>query len=374
MKFGLFYEVSVPRPWGPESERTVYQHCLEQVQLADELGFDCVWVVEHHFMEELSHLSAPDLFLAACAMTTKQIRIGHGIIICVPELNHPIRIAERTATLDILSGGRLEVGTGRAFSWNELAGFGANPDVTKKTWDETVRVLPKLWTEERFGYDGRFFSWPRRTILPKPYQKPHPPLWVAVSSPGTEVDAAERGMGYLSLAIGDYKTRRKQIDTYREIIEDCEEPVGSFVNNQVALGSFMFCHPDNDYGIETGLRLSATFREISGQIPNPRETYPSPSYGVRSVHPGGWRGQAPQTESGPPEGLCAGNPARIIEAVRLAQDVGADRLNFIVNMMEMVPHEDVLDSLRLFAKEVMPHFPEAEMDRRPGDAGKVEVS
>ena len=371
MKFGLFFEVSVPRPWGPESERTVYQHCLEQVQLADELGFSNVWVVEHHFMEELSHLSAPDLFLTACAVTTKQIRVGHGIVVCVPQVNHPIHIAERTATLDILSGGRLEVGTGRAFSWNELGGFGANPDETKKTWDETVRVLPKMWTEERFGYDGRFFSWPRRTILPKPYQKPHPPLWVAVSSPGTEVDAAERGMGYLSLAIGDYDTRHKQIESYREIIKDCE-PVGLFVNNQVALGSFLFCHPDNDYGIATGQRLSEIFRETSGQIPNPLETYPSPSY-ARSVHPGGFRGQSPQGESGPPEGLCAGNPARIIEAVRLAEDVGADRMNFILNMMEHVPHEEVLDSLRLFAKEVMPHFQEAEMDREPGDAGKVQV-
>ena len=146
MKFGIFYELSVPRPWTRESERTVYNNALEQVKLADELGFDQVWAVEHHFLEEYSHCSAPELFLTACAMVTKQIRVGFGIVVCVPQFNHPIKIAERTAVLDILSGGRLEVGTGRSATWTELAGFNASPDDTKKSWDEFVRCLPKMWT------------------------------------------------------------------------------------------------------------------------------------------------------------------------------------------------------------------------------------
>ena len=155
MKFGLFYELSVPRPWTRESERTVYNNALEQVKLADELGFDQVWAVEHHFLEEYSHCPAPELFLTACAMLTKDIRVGHGIIVCVPEFNHPIKIAEKTAVLDILSGGRLEVGTGRSATWTELAGFNANPDDTKKSWDEFVRCLPKMWTSEQYAYRGR---------------------------------------------------------------------------------------------------------------------------------------------------------------------------------------------------------------------------
>ena len=154
MKFGIFYELSVPRPWGPESERTVYMNALEQVRLADELGFDQVWCVEHHFLEEYSHSSAPELFLTACAMQTQRIRVGHGIVVCVPQFNHPVRIAERAAVLDILSGGRLEVGTGRSATWTELAGFQADPDETKKTWDEIVRCLPKMWTQEHFSHEG----------------------------------------------------------------------------------------------------------------------------------------------------------------------------------------------------------------------------
>ena len=153
MKFGIFYELSVPRPWDQEAERKVYMNALEQVRLADELGFDQVWAVEHHFLEEYSHCSAPELFLTACAMQTKNIHVGHGIVICVPEFNHPIRIAERAAVLDILSGGRLEFGTGRSATWTELGGFRANPDETKKSWDEFVHCIPKMWMQERFSYE-----------------------------------------------------------------------------------------------------------------------------------------------------------------------------------------------------------------------------
>src|SRR5512143_2798820 len=150
MRFGIFYELSVPRPFAPGVERTVYENALEQVRLADALGFDTVWAVEHHFLEEYSHCSAPELFLTACAMQTKQIRVGHGIVICVPQFNHPIKIAERAGVLDILSGGRLEFGTGRSATWTELGGFRANPDETKKSWDEFVHAIPKMWMNEHY--------------------------------------------------------------------------------------------------------------------------------------------------------------------------------------------------------------------------------
>ena len=230
MKFGLFYELSVPRPWTRESERTVYNNALEQVKLADELGFDQVWAVEHHFLEEYSHCPAPELFLTACAMVTKKIRVGHGIVVCVPEFNHPIKIAERTAVLDILSGGRLEVGTGRSATWTELGGFRSDPDITKKSWDEFVRCLPKMWTQETYAYQGEFWSMPERTIIPKVYQKPHPPMWVAVTSPGTELDAADRGLGSLGLTFGQFAEQERRIAEYRRRIQLCE-PVGDFVND-----------------------------------------------------------------------------------------------------------------------------------------------
>ena len=356
MKFGIFYEISVPRPWDHESERTVYERCLEQVRLADELGFDQVWAVEHHFLEEYSHCSAPELFLTACAMQTQHIRVGHGIVVCVPQFNHPVRIAERAAVLDLLSGGRLEFGTGRSATWTELGGFQASPDETKKTWDEFVRVIPRMWTQERFGYQGRSFSMPARAVLPKPYQKPHPPMWVAVTSPGTELDAAERGLGSLGLTFGGFAEQETRIAEYRRRIRSCE-PVGEIVNDQVSTVNFLFCHEDGAYGVTTGRRLSGTFQYMAAQLLAAREAYPAQSYPSLGLLP-----QLRQEAAGPgdaqgaPEGLCIGDPKRIVGVIKKWESVGVDRINFLLNALETVPQEEVLASMRLFAREVMPHF------------------
>ncbi len=356
MKFGLFYEISVPRPWTRESEKTVYDRCLEQVKLADELGFESVFAVEHHFLEEYSHCPAPELFLTACAMITKRIRVGHGIIVCVPEFNHPIKIAERTAVLDILSGGRLEVGTGRSATWTELGGFRANPDETKKTWDEFVRCLPQMWTQERYSYQGRSWSMPQRTIVPKPYQKPHPPMWVAVTSPGTEIDAAERGMGSLGLTFGGFKEQEQKVNTYRKIIRNCE-PVGKFVNEKVATVNFLYCHNDDAEGVKMGRRMTGTFNYLASQLLAAREAYPTKSYPSLGLLPSlRQEASGPGDESGAPEGIAIGNPARIIKAIKTWESTGADQVNFLLNALEVIPQEQVLSSLRLFAKEVMPHF------------------
>src|SRR5262249_58892020 len=142
----------VARPFTADGERQDFENALDQVRVADELGFDSVWAVEHHFLEEYSHCSAQEIFLTACAMQTKRIRLGHGAVVCVPQMNHPVRVAERAATLDILSGGRLEFGTARSSTWTELGGFQVDPDDTKKTWDEYVRVLPRISTEARVPY------------------------------------------------------------------------------------------------------------------------------------------------------------------------------------------------------------------------------
>ncbi|HJQ60539.1 MAG TPA: LLM class flavin-dependent oxidoreductase [Vineibacter sp.] len=356
MKFGLFYEISVPRPWTREREREVYNNCLEQVKLADQLGFDQVWAVEHHFLEEYSHCSAPELFLTACAMVTKNIRVGHGIVVCVPEFNHPIKIAERTATLDILSGGRLEVGTGRSATWTELGGFRANPDSTKKSWDEFVRCLPKMWTQETFSYQGEFWSMPERTILPKVYQRPHPPMWVAVTSPGTELDAADRGLGSLGLTFAGFAEQDRKISEYRRRIQSCE-PVGAFVNEIVATTNFLFCHEDNATGFAMGQKLGNTFNYLAAQLTSTREVFASRSYQSLGLLPQLRRAATGPDASGEQaEGLCYGDPARIIHAIKRWESIGVDRINFLLNANEVVPQDQVLASLRLFAKEVMPAF------------------
>src|SRR5256712_13989114 len=126
MKFGIFYEHQLPQPWSEDSELRLYQQALDQIGLADRLGYDYVWEVEHHFLEEYSHSSAPEVFLAAASQRTKRIRLGHGIVQLPPGFNHPARVAERAATLDLISGGRVDLGTGEASSQVELGGFGVD--------------------------------------------------------------------------------------------------------------------------------------------------------------------------------------------------------------------------------------------------------
>jgi len=357
MKFGIFFELQVPRPFSPERERQVVENALEQARLADELGFTTVWAVEHHFLEEYSHSSAPELFLTAVAMQTSRIRVGHGAVVCVPEINHPIRVAERAAFLDILSGGRLEFGTARSSTWTEVGGFGADPDDTKKDWDEYVRVLPRMWTEERFSHQGRCFSMPERAVLPKPLQQPHPPLWVTVTSPGTELDAADRGLGCLGVATAGLAEQERRTKEYHRRIQLCE-PVGGAVNDRVSTLNFLYCHEDAEVAAERGLLFLGTFGMLNAHLLFTREAYPTSAYqSLANLAPSAARkGASPGEGPKVPEGMCLGDPNQIIQAVKRWESVGVDQVNFLLNSVEVLPQEQVLESLRLFAREVMPAF------------------
>ncbi|HVN39895.1 MAG TPA: LLM class flavin-dependent oxidoreductase [Myxococcota bacterium] len=357
MRFGLFFEMSVPRPFGPGVEPAVFLNALEQARLADELGFDWVWAVEHHFLEEYSHCSAPEVVLAAIAAQTRRIRVGHGAVVCVPEMNHPVRVAERAATLDILSQGRLELGTARSSTWTELGGFGANPDDTKKTWDEFVRVLPRLWGDEPVRYEGRCFSLPERNVLPKPVQKPHPPLWVTVTSPGTELDAAERGLGCLGVAAAGYAEQERRTREYHRRIQLCD-PVGAVVNDRVTTLNFLYCHENRGVATERGMRMLGLFGLANSHLLWTREAYPTRAYqSLGNLAPAAASDAGnPGAARDAPEGICIGDPQQITRAIERWQSIGVDGINFLVNAMETLPQTEVLESLRLFAQEVMPKF------------------
>jgi len=363
MQFGIFFELSVPRPFTDGVERQVYENALEQARLADALGFDYVWAVEHHFLEEYSHCSAPEVLLTACAMQTTRIRIGHGAVVCVPEMNHPIRVAERAAALDILSGGRLELGTARSSTWTELGGFEVDPDDTKKTWDEYVRVLPKMWTQERFAYQGVSFSMPERAVLPKPLQKPHPPLWVTVTSPGTELDAADRGIGCLGVAAAGYAEQERRTKEYHRRIQRCD-PVGA-VNDRVATLNFLYCHEDPAYATATGMRFMGLFGVANTHLLFTREAYPTRAYqSLGNLAP---RANSDTGSPGDgraiPEGIAIGDPERIVGVIKRWEAIGVDSINFLLNAVETIPQAEVLESLRLFAREVMPTFRRADAHR-----------
>lgn len=365
MQFGIFFELSVPRPFTRGVEYAVYSNALEQCRVADELGFDHVWAVEHHFLEEYSHCSSPEIFLTAVAAQTKRIRVGHGAVVCVPEMNHPVRIAERAAALDLISQGRLELGTARSSTWTELGGFRADPDMTKKTWDEFVRVLPKMWTQDNFEWNGTSFSMPERNVLPKPYQDPHPPMWVTVTSPGTEIDAADRGIGSLGVAAVSFDQQERRTKEYHRRIELCD-PVGGFVNDRVHTMNYLYCHEDYREAARVGLPMIGEFTTLNSHLYWTREAYPTPAYHAlgnigQALKQAAGSAEDPSVRKGLPEGLGVGDPEHLVRVIERWESIGVDGINFVLNTSETIPHEAVLESLRLFAKEVMPKF------RQPGD-------
>jgi alkanesulfonate monooxygenase SsuD/methylene tetrahydromethanopterin reductase-like flavin-dependent oxidoreductase (luciferase family) len=358
MKFGLFFELSVPRPLSRHNEQQSIFNALEQARLADQLGFDYLWVVEHHFLEEYSHSSAPEVVLTAMAMQTERIRIGHGAVVCVPGINHPVRIAERTAMLDILSKGRLEVGTARSSTWTELGGFGGSPDITKASWDEYVHAIPQMWMRDSFSWEGVTFSMPERNVIPKPYQDPHPPLWVAVTTPGTELDAAERGMGCLGVSAGSFASQEQTVTRYRQAVRNCR-PAGKLINSQVAGMNFMYCHEDRKQATAIGLEMVRNFNYLNTHQLWSREVYPTSAYrtlGNLAPGKGGKAPDDPRDEKGVPEGVTIGDPADLICAIKTWESTGVDSINFVVNAVETIRQKDVLASLSLFAREVMPAF------------------
>src|SRR6476659_3217618 len=235
MQFGIFYEHQIPRPWAEGDEHRLYREALDQVELADRLGIQYVWEVEHHFLEEYSHSSAPEVFLAACSQRTKNIRLGHGIILTSPRFNHPARTAERVAMLDLVSNGRVDFGSGESSSTAELGGFGSTFEEKRDAWLEGLEVAVRCMTEQPFtGVEGRFVTMPPRNVVPKPVQKPHPPLWVACSRRDTILLAAEKGIGALTFAFIDPEEAQHWVADYERTLAERGVPVGLAVNPQLA--------------------------------------------------------------------------------------------------------------------------------------------
>jgi alkanesulfonate monooxygenase SsuD/methylene tetrahydromethanopterin reductase-like flavin-dependent oxidoreductase (luciferase family) len=235
VKFGMFYEIPVARPWTAGKEQRAYQNVLEEARLGDEMGFHSFWTVEHHFLEEFSHCSNPEVLYGAVAAQTKNLRIGYGVRLLPGPYNHPVRSAESSAVLDLISNGRVEFGTGRSATRTELEGFGVNPHETRAMWSEALEHIVGCWTNDEYEFDGKFWSMPKRRVLPKPIQDPHPPIWGATTSLDGHYEVGSRGLGVCSFTVGvPPEDLAERVDAYRKGIAGCEKPVGKFVNDRVA--------------------------------------------------------------------------------------------------------------------------------------------
>ena len=360
MKFGLLYEIEKLQPWDEGSHRQVFMESLEQIKLAEQVGFEYVWQVEHHFLGEFSISSAPEVFLAAVSQHTSTIRIGHGVVLLPFGYNHPIRVAERAATLDIISNGRLELGTGRSATAFEMEPFGVDPETNRDEWDEAIRMIPKMWTEDEFSWDGEKMKIPTRNVVPKPLQKPHPPIWMAGTQPSSAFLAAERGLGFLHFSYTDPEALDEKVQKYHEGIERCE-PVGSFINNQFAGFTLLHCGRDDKEALELGGPGAEWYINATNTLYSLWAQSGSKSYAwyAEQFEKGLSTADVNIAKMADESILCIGGPEKCAQIARHYEAQGIDQLIFLVQHGP-TNHESIMDSLRRFGEEVIPQFREAE--------------
>jgi len=359
MRFGIFYEHQLPRPWNPGDEARLFHEALEQVQLADRLGYDYAWEVEHHFLEEYSHSSAPEVFLAACAALTKTIRLGHGIRQVIPNYNHPARTAEALATLDIVSRGRLEFGIGEGATRLELGGFGIPAREKRALALEAGEQIANMLVMDPYpGFEGVGFSMPCRNIVPKPVQNPHPPMWMACTNRDTIKVAASKGLGALAFSFVDPEEARAWADIYYGIIksEDCV-PIGHAVNANIAMVSNFSVHPDRDEAIRRGqegfeffgyaVNALVAHDAIPGRSTLFEDFQKSRAKSDEEIIAA--RKMSQRNANG------IGTPADIRDHIRGFQAAGVDQVIFL-QQAGRNRHEHICESLELFAAEVMGEF------------------
>ena len=362
MRFGVFYELQLPKPWGEDAEHRLIQEALEQVQLADRLGIDHAWAVEHHFLDEYSHCSASDVFLTAIAAKTENIRVGFGIRHVIANYNHPARTAESVAMLDLVSDGRVEFGIGEGASRLELHGFGIKAKEKHDLALEAAEQIANMMVMDPYpGYEGPGFSMPCRNVLPKPLQKPHPPMWMACTNRKTLEVAARNGLGALAFTFVDPEAARSWAKTYYDIIKSDEcVPLGHTVNANLAMVAGFSLHEDAEEGRRRGEDGFAFFR------------YAINAMAASDIKPGRtalWEEYEALKDRDlptiPAPGI--GTPDEFAAFLREFQAGGVDQVIFLQQGGKN-RHDHICESLELFAREVMPEF---VADREEREAKKA---
>jgi alkanesulfonate monooxygenase SsuD/methylene tetrahydromethanopterin reductase-like flavin-dependent oxidoreductase (luciferase family) len=359
MRFGVFYELQLPKPWKPGDEQRLFHEALDQVELADRLGYDYAWEVEHHFLDEYSHSSAPEVFLACAAARTRRIRLAHGIRQVIPNYNHPARTAEMLATLDIVSNGRADFGIGEGATRLELGGFHIPAKEKRAMSLEAAEQVANMMALEPYpGFEGKYFSMPCRNVLPKPVQKPHPPMWMACTNRDTIRVAAAHGLGALAFSFLDPEEAHKWADIYYGIIksEQCV-PLGHTVNPAIAMVSSFSLHHDRAEAIRRGhegfeffgyaLNALVAHDTVPGRTNLWGEYLEKRGDRTAEMMAAARHGGADSGGIGTPDDMRA--------HLRAMGDAGVDQVIFL-QQAGRNEHRHICESLELFAREVMPEF------------------
>jgi alkanesulfonate monooxygenase SsuD/methylene tetrahydromethanopterin reductase-like flavin-dependent oxidoreductase (luciferase family) len=367
VKFAMFYEIPVPRPWGERSEYDAYKHTIEQAILGDKVGFHSFWTVEHHFLEEYSHCSNPEVLYGAIAARTRKIRIGYGVRLGPKPYNHPVRSAESAAVLDLLSDGRVEFGTGRSSTRIEMEGFGLHPNQTREMWQEAVGHIVTCWSEEEAELAGKHWQMPKRRVLPKPLQSPHPPVWGATGSLDGHRMMGELGLGLLSFSVGTPPEELKQrVDVYRAGIAACKKPLGRFVNDRAACFTMVNCAKTREESYAASKRSFEWYAkrsaELVASVPLWLEELKGEADGTYAYLDAAKQAVEQRLHELASldallamNAVIAGDPSEVVERCKKYAETGADLLLCLVNPYE-ISHAQVMETISLMGERVLPAF------------------
>lgn len=359
MKFSLFYELQIASPT-PQSEAQLFHDVISQIELADRLGYHAAWAVEHHGLYEYSHSSAPEVLLAFAAARTRRIRLGHGVALLPRRYNHPIRVAERAATLDILSGGRLELGTGKSSSRVEQLAFENDLETLEDEWREALGMLVRMWQSDVFEHRGRFFDVPPTQIVPRPVQAPHPPLYAACTRPGSAEAVGRLGLGALNFALGSDHELSQKIARYRAAVGGARaagSAVSARVTDHFACAPLALVLPDDARACRHGLRGARFFSASLNQYYFTEGRPLGPLAVPRDDLPDDQLERAMRRRNTPEDtyNVLCGDPAFAREYVARFAELGVDEL-MLVMQMGTLSSEIVTESILTFGERVLPHF------------------
>jgi len=356
MKFGLLYEMETPRPWHALSEYNIYWEALAQIELADRIGLDYVWEVEHHFLEEYSHSPAPEVFYGAVTQRTKNIRIAHGVRLLPFNFNHPIKVAEQAAVLDIMSNGRVDIGTGRSTTAQELDGFGVNYDRTRDEVKEALEIIVKAWTEDILEYNGKLIQVPPRRVVPKPIQKPHPPMWMACVAPDSYAIAGDRGLGVLSFSL-NWEQVQKSMEEYRKASAQRSNQIPKVANEEFA--GLIVCHvAENKEEEAIGLEGARWFMHNVAKLFEPlmvKNKLYSYEYLRMLMAMNLDPKDASDAELKEHHMVVVGNPDEVIRKLENFQKSGMNQV-ICFKQAGRIPHANIMQSLKRMGKHILPYF------------------
>jgi alkanesulfonate monooxygenase SsuD/methylene tetrahydromethanopterin reductase-like flavin-dependent oxidoreductase (luciferase family) len=372
MKFSIIYEAQMVDT-SRANEAQVFADMVEECVLAEEMGFDCIWSVEHHCLTQYAHLSAPESFLAFIAGRTSRIHVGHGVV-CLPfKMNHPIKVAERIATLDLLSRGRLHFGVGKGGTIQETGAFDTKlEDVTPQV-DESMYLIPKMWMQDEIEHHG-LIDIPSRPIHPKPYQDPHPLMYMACTRDDSLVTAGSRGLGALVLGFSGPDEIARKNEIYREAYKNrkAEDQVGFRPHQHLAALCPAVILEDKEKARRIGVRGQRFFGEsirfwyAGGDKPSVEDLDADAQ--IAQIKKSGeelvaYLGQEKipiidaTTSNYHIEEDAYGSVDQAIRYVQRLVDAGADEILFMLQM-GAIPHEATMETIRNIGTHLIPHFRE----------------